>query len=733
LTFVSNQFRGENNVRRIAVDIGGTFTDCFVVWDEKYISAKALTTHQNLALGFNAALELAYSELELDLEQIMAGVDSVRYATTLGTNALIQRRGPRVGLLTTAGFESSVPLSRGRGYGEGLPLHLQRDLARAERPSPLVPVRMIAGIRERIAETGEVLLALDEEDVRQKIRRLVDQGAEAFVVSLVNAVVNPEHERQIERLIREEYPEYMLGSAPVILGHLVAGRKGEYVRSSSAIIDAFLHQAMYLGLSTLELNLRNSGYRRPMLLVHNSGGMAQLNSSDALQTIHSGPVAGVHASEHLAAEAKLGSIVCTDMGGTSFDIGLVVEGGVKFYDFNPVVERWLVNIPMIHLLTLGAGGGSIARFDRLSRTVAVGPDSAGSDPGPACYDRGGRECTVTDADLLLGYLRPEIYADGKIPLLPRRASAAIDRSIAAPLELTEIQAALLVKQKVDSDMANGIAQELRTRGYEPRSFTMLAYGGNGPLHCCGIAQASGIRRVLVPPFSSVFSAVGASNMDQLHIHERSVYLNLYDSNTREILSDFGRFNTVVEELEARGREDLLRQGYDLRDVEHRLELDMRYGNQLTQTAVEISRKRLESAADLMAIIKAFSRDYGQRFGAGSQAPEAGIRVNTVRVLSFVQSQKLRFSDVLPSQAEVRPPPAPFDVHDCAFVGHDGPLRTAFFRLSSLSRGHQLTGPAVVISDSTTFLVEPGWTMTVGDNGAAWFDRGDEESEKDKPQ
>jgi N-methylhydantoinase A len=279
------------------------------------------------------------------------------------------------------------------------------------------------------------------------------------------------------------------------------------------------------------------------------------------------------------------------MGGTSFDIGLVVDGGVKFYDFNPVIERWMVNIPMVHLVTLGAGGGSIARYDRLRRTVLVGPESAGSDPGPACLSRGGRDATVTDADLVLGYVRADRYANGAILLSERRARAAITRSIGEPMALGVIEAALAIRARVGHDMANGIAQELRVRGYEPRHFTLLAYGGNGALHCCAIANALGIDRVLVPPFSSMFSAVGASNMDQLHIHERSLYLSFYDSNTRRLYEDFQRFNAVVAELEARGRDDLLRQGYAPTEVEHRLELDMRYGNQLAQTAVVAAVRR----------------------------------------------------------------------------------------------------------------------------------------------
>ncbi|RLA41976.1 MAG: hydantoinase/oxoprolinase family protein, partial [Gammaproteobacteria bacterium] len=338
-------------MKRISVDIGGTFTDCFVVWDDHYVGAKALTTHHNLAQGFEDALDVALQDLGLDKQTLLSSVDSVRYSTTLGTNALIERKGPRIGLLVTEGFNSTVPLSRGRGYGEDLPFEKQRDLPNAERPKPLVPIPMIRGVRERVGYNGDTLMALDEAHLLIQLRQLVDQGAETIVVTLTNSVVNPEHELRVREIFLEEYPNYLLGAIPLLLSHQVAGRKGEYTRATSTIIDGFLHQVMYYGLGGLELYLRANGYDKPMLISHNSGGMAQLNSTDALQTVHSGPVSGIAASEHLAASAGLGNIVATDMGGTSFDIGLVVEGGEKHYDFNPVIDRWLVSIPMVHLVT----------------------------------------------------------------------------------------------------------------------------------------------------------------------------------------------------------------------------------------------------------------------------------------------------------------------------------------------------------------------------------------------
>ena len=707
-------------MKRVSVDIGGTFTDCFVAWDDKYIESKALTTHQNLALGFNEALRNACEELGTTERDLLSQVDSVRYATTLGTNALIQRKGPRLGMLTTMGFRSSVPLSRAKGYAVGLPHKQQMDVPNAQRPDPIVPIPMIQTVRERIDFQGEILLELDEDDLREKLRLLVDKGAEAIVVTLANSVVNPKHELRIREVFLDEYPGHMLGAIPMLLSHQVGGRKGEYARAMSTIMDGFLHSTMYYGLGTLELNLRQSGYSKPMLCNHNSGGMAQLNSTDALQTVHSGPVSGIAASEHLALQTELGNIVATDMGGTSFDIGIVVEGGVKYYDFNPEIERWMVSVPMVHLVTLGAGGGSICSYDRMYDTIQVGPQSAGSDPGPACYDRGGQKPTVTDADLMLGYLDPANYAGGRIKLNPRRAKQAME-DLADQLDMDVIGACKIMKSTVDMNMANGIARELRTRGYEPEDFTILAYGGNGPLHACGIARALGVKKILAPPFASVFSAVGAGNMNQLHIHEMSTWTVLFDANQKTLFTDYALFNARVEELERRGREDLTRQGFPAESVEYRLELDMRYGNQRVTTAVVTDIHRLGGQSDVLKLMEQFHQRYGERFGEGSQVTEAGVRINTIRVCSFVTQPGVTFKGIRPAGAAV-PPPAPVSHRPCHFVGFDTALDTPIYDDEALTPQTEIDGPAVVATKATTYLVEPGWRFRAAEQKAVWFTR-----------
>ncbi|WP_458413094.1 hydantoinase/oxoprolinase family protein [Schinkia sp. CFF1] len=704
-------------MKQVSVDIGGTFTDCFLVWDDIYLETKALTTHHNLALGFMDALEQACKQLGKSIQTVLSQLDSVRYATTLGTNALLERKGPKIGLLTTAGYESQVPLSRGRGYGDGLTPREQMDLPAGQRPVPIVPAQMIAGVRERIDSSGNVFMDLDEEHLRQQIRLLVDRGAQAFVVGLMNSVVNPVHERKVEQIILEEYPTHRLGSIPVILSHQVAERKGEYVRITSAILDAYLHDQMYHALSSLEMTLKEYGYTKPMLVVHNIGGMSQLNSTHALQTIHSGPTAGINASEHLSDEFNVGNLVAMDMGGTSCDIGIVVGGGIRFYDFNPIIDRWLVSVPMLHLGIIGAGGGSIARYDKTLKEIEVGPQSAGSEPGPACFDQGGLDPTVTDSDLILGYLDPEYYAEGHISLNKKRSEFAIEEALCDEMDLTVVEAARQMKKKVDTNMAHAIFKELGVKGYDPKNFTLLAYGGNGPLHCCSIANVLEIDRILIPPFSPIFSAVGAGIMNQVNIHEKSVFMNIYDSNTRRLFNDYEKFNAIVTELEEAGREELLRQGINEELIQHRLELDMRYGNQLTQTSVISPINRLTNIEEVLELIKAFSVNYGERFGEGSQQPEAGIRINTIRVTSFVELERVEFKR--PVEGDVVTP-KPQSTRDCYFVDIDGPVPTNVYRTESLTTGCVIEGPALVESPRTTYLIEPGWKLVMGEQNSAWI-------------
>ncbi|WP_205695445.1 hydantoinase/oxoprolinase family protein [Conexibacter sp. SYSU D00693] len=696
----------------INVDIGGTFTDCFATDGGRVAAAKALTTHHDLSDGFMTALGDLATELGTSEDDLLGRTQAIRYATTLGTNALIERSGPRLGLLTTTGFEDVVPIGRCRAYGEGLSHHEARNLARAQRPEPLIPRDHIVGLRERVDHAGNVVMPLDPDEVREAVGELVDRGVRGFVVSLLWSFKNPEHELLVREVIEEEYPSCFLGRFPVILAHEVSSRAGEYVRSMTSILDAYLHRFTADRMSELRNELRDRGYGGSLMLVHNSGGMGGLARTTPLQTIHAGPVAGLYGSRHLAERFDLGKVVTTDMGGTSFDIGVVVEGSVRFYEFNPVIDRWLVQMPMMDIKAVGAGGGSIAAFDEF-RGVTVGPRSAGSMPGPACYAQGGTEPTVTDANLVLGYLDPDGYHGGSMQLDVRRAERAIERRVARPMGVDVTEAARSIRAVVDNQMGDAIFKEIVLKGYDPRGFTIFSFGGGGPLHACGYAEVLQIPRVVVPPHAPVFSASGAAGLDLLHIYERSEHVVLLNPLFKTVLEDAAPINDVVDEFMAQARDDFADEGHAPEDVEFALELDVRSGGQLYLTTISSPVLRIESQADLADVLQAYFTEYADRFGEFAVTKEVGASVETIRLRASVRRRRWELAEL----------PAPTHDVDAARKGQRdcwwpraGFEPTPVYDHDLLGPGHRVEGPAVLEGRDTTVVVAPGWSAAMDRHG-----------------
>ncbi|MGH9002826.1 MAG: hydantoinase/oxoprolinase family protein, partial [Acidimicrobiia bacterium] len=417
----------------ISIDIGGTFTDCFVLHDGRTAAGKAPTTRHRLAVGFDQAIAECARKLGLDADTLVAGTDIVRYATTLAMNALIERKGPRLGVITTAGFEDTIFIGRGAQWHDGVPVELKRLVARGRRPDPVVPRHMVVGLSERIDDDGKVVVPLDPGEVTAKLRVLVDRGAMGFVVTLMQSHRNPAHEELVRDVIAAEFPETYLGSQPILLSSEVLPKQNEYQRSMTAILAAYLHRTMAEELTELGNSLHERGYRNPLFIVNSGGGANPLQRTSAVETYNAGPVAGVIGGAHVADVYGIGNIILTDMGGTSFDIGTVVDVGGRapgsgvspgasefrgrhFHAHIPMIDRFRVGISMIETKSIGAGGGSIARFNPLLNVIEVGPQSAGSNPGPAAFDLGGEQPTVTDADVVLGYLDPDYFLGGGIPL-----------------------------------------------------------------------------------------------------------------------------------------------------------------------------------------------------------------------------------------------------------------------------------------------------------------------------
>ena len=546
-------------MKAIDIDVGGTFTDLVLTWDDRRLVAKSPTTPYDLSVGFVNVLNAGAEQLGRPLDEILPQVEIVRYSTTVAMNRLIERKGPRLGLITTEGHEDAILIGRGAQWTDGTRISERRNLAVQHKPAPLVERDMIVGVGERVDSTGTIIRPLDEDDVRAKLRDLVDRGARAIAVSLLWSFANPAHERAVRRIIREEYKGYHVGYLPVVLSHEVVGKVGEYERTMTAILDAYLQTSIKFELETTWDQLRGNGYRGTFLLTHNTGGSAEIFKTTASRTFNGGPVAGLMGSFHIGQALGYRNVIASDVGGTSFDTGMVVDASVRSYEFRPIIDKWMVGISMLQTTTMGAGGGSIAWInDLLGGRLEVGPRSAGSYPGPVGYDLGGSEPTVTDADLVLGYIAPDGYFGGKMPLNRDKAVAAIQDKIAGPLGLGVDEAAALIRRIVEQNMASAIKREVHLRGYHPEDFALFAYGGGGPTHVAG--YRGDVPTAVIFPQAPVFSALGSSVMDIMHVYEQSGRMQFMAPMTEQIVIDRDAFNARVRELMDRAEHDLQAQG-----------------------------------------------------------------------------------------------------------------------------------------------------------------------------
>ncbi len=571
----------------VGIDIGGTFTDlCAISENGTLITAKSPTTHYDLSVGLIRGLRELGKRAGLAQDVFLGQVEALRYSTTIGTNALIERKGPRLGLITTAGFEDTIFIGRSRSWADGMALHEIRDMATIRKPEPLVPPEMVVGLSERMDCHGKAVRALDPDELREKLQHLVDKGAQGIVVSLMWSFLNRAHEEEVRRIIEEEYPEEFLGSMPVTLASEVSPKAGEYTRTMTALVNAYIHGVMMQELGDLTHNLRKANYRRPLILVHNTGGSKKVSRTRAVLTHNAGPVAGMYGAALIGAQEGHRDIVFADMGGTSFDIGVLAGGVLRAQDFIPVIDRWRTNIPAIEVKSIGAGGGSIAWINEaMGARLEVGPQSAGSVPGPACYDQGGTLPTVTDADMVLGYINPDNYLGGQMQVDPDAAHDAIKAKIAQPLGISVLEAAWRIRRLVDARMGQEMFNEVALKGHNPRKFVVFACGGAGAAHACGFARHIGATTIIVPAMSSVSGAFGASTIEIRQVWEQSRSIRLFNFMEQSYLGDPSALNALVGDLTDRATRDLKLEGFDPDRIEFTLEFDMRYGSQYHLTRV----------------------------------------------------------------------------------------------------------------------------------------------------
>jgi N-methylhydantoinase A/oxoprolinase/acetone carboxylase beta subunit len=697
----------------IDIDVGGTFTDLVLNFNGKALIKKSPTTPYDLSVCFTRVIEDGAAALGMKIEDLLPAIEMIRYSTTIALNRLIEKRGPRLGLITTEGHEDVVLLGRGAQWIDGTRVSERRNLAVQNKPDPLIPRDMIVGVKERVDSRGHIIRPLDENDVREKVRNLTSRGARGFVVALLWGFLNPANERRVKEIIRDEYKEFHIGYLPVVLAGQVVGKLGEYERTMAAILDAYLQRSMQIELSAMWDKLREKGFSKPLLMIQSSGGIAEVFRTAASRTFNSGPVSGLMGAHHVAKILGYQNVVMTDMGGTSFDVGLVVKDSVRSYDFRPIIDRWMVGITMIKTLSIGAGGGSIASVNKLlENRVQVGPRSAGSIPGPACFNLGGTEPTVTDADVVLGYLNPEYYFGGKMRLDKNRAFQAVREKIARPLGIGVEEAAVIVRKIVNGNMASAIMKEVHLRGYSPEDFILFVGGGAGPTHAEG--YKADIPKAVTFAFSPVFCAFGSSTMDIMHVYEVSKKLTLMEPRTQKITNEFAVFNETVESLIGQARRDLTGDGLNLNDASFVVELDMLYGGQFHVKRALSPLLAVHSAEDVRAICDAFNKEFSEAFSPFVVNPEGGIFIESFILKAIVLTKKIELPKLAlesPSPAAARKGARP------VYWPPEKDFRpTPIFTYESLRPGNTVEGPAIVEGEYTTLVIPPALHFSINDRG-----------------
>ncbi len=677
---------------RVGVDIGGTFTDIVLRLDDGTLRvSKVSSTPEDPGLAVVRGLEALLRAAGV----APASVVEVVHGTTVASNTILQKKGARVGLLTTRGFRDVLEIGRVR----------TPDLFDLtwEKPEPLVERRHRLEVDERIGADGAVVRPLDREGLLAAAERLVADGADVVAVSFINSYVNPAHERLAEGLLAARFP-----TLDVTTSYRVLPEIKEYERTSTTVVNAYLLPVMRRYLATLASGLRGIGVEAPLLVVASNGGVvgAQGAGERPVFAVGSGPAAGVAGAARLGPVADTPNLIAFDMGGTTAKASLVEDGRVSLtteYEFREGISTssrfikaggYMLKVPAIDIAEVGAGAGSIAHVDD-GGLLRVGPESAGAHPGPACYALGGTRPTVTDANVALGFLNPGYLAGGELRLDAQRARAAIRSHIAEPLGLLVDEAAHGMREVANANMARAIRSVTIERGRDPRDFTLVAFGGSGPVHATDVARALDIRRVLVPVSPGVFTAVGMLASDVEHHFVRAAGGPL-EARVLE------RANARLDEMTDEALATLAREGYPRAQVRLDAQADLRYVGQSSELAIPIRGDRI-TADRLPALREAFAREYATTYGYATG--EALELVNVRLVATGVRPHRLDFRAVRVAAGT----PVTATRRLVSFDRRAAARETPVLGRESVTASGQ-GGPLIVESYDSTVVVPPGWTV-----------------------
>ena len=670
---------------RIGIDVGGTFTDFLLIGDGVRLAHKTSSTPDDPSRGVVAGLVELAARLDLALEDLVARIDLIVHGTTVTTNAVLAHSGARTGLLVTEGFRDTLALRDGTRedpYDN-----------RLSPPKPLVPRYLRLPVRGRIDYKGDELVALETGDVRAAAAMFAAEGVEAVAISFMHSPTAPEHERRARDLVAELLPDAYVTASSDLLPQV-----RYFNRTSTTVLNAYVGPIIVRYLRALTRRLEELAFGGTLLMMQSNGGIATpaALAERAALSLNSGPAAGPTAGLRQLAPHGVRDCITVDMGGTSFDAALVRDGE-PLVMVDGIVDRWRLALPMIDIHSIGAGGGSIAWLDE-GGLLHVGPQSAGAQPGPACFGRGGTDPTVTDADLVLGYLGQESFQHGGMRL-DRDAAVRALEPLAAALDLSIEEAAAGVYDLVNVTMASGVREVTVRRGLDPRDFLLVVAGGAGPLHAAAIARELDIGALFVPRESSIFCAEGMLISDFKHDYVRAYKASFAAIDPLEL-------GALFEAMSSAGREALAREGVTGEAVELRGSLDLRYIGQWHELTVAVALP-----LDVDAAEAAFHREHDRLFGHAS--PGAPVEVLAARLSAVGRTEKPEI---------VRTPARPqADARRGERLVWEAAERalepTPVWDGTKLGASSTLTGPAIVELDSTTIVVPRGSTLVVDAYGA----------------
>jgi N-methylhydantoinase A len=666
----------------VDIDTGGTFTDGFFSHGSDLKTVKVLTTPHDLTVCLADCIKEGARQFGISVQEMLADTEIVRYSTTVSVNTILQRTGVKIGLLISEGFKESL-YSRDAKAAEPIYSFLERD--------------MIYEVVEKIDEKGKIIKPLDTEDLVIKMQNLTDMGARAIVVSLNNSHVNPEHEKQIRAIIKEQSPSYFLGSTRVLLASDISDQPDAFHRTNTAVINGYIHDAMVRYLYRAEDDLRANLYVRPLMVGHSHGGTARVAKTRAIDTYSSGPVLGVFGAELVGKAHGYTEVIAVDVGGTSLDIG-IIRGGSHNYSMTPVISGLPVSVPMIVTHSVGIGGCSIVKLND-SGGIQVGPKSAGASPGPACFDRGGMEPTVTDADVALGFIDPGNFLGGKVQLNKDKAISSIKRRIADPMNITVEEAACLIKETTEKNIQKEIVEFLKEKGIEGDKLSelaLVAYGGGGPTRYAGFTSGLKFGRIMTSPYASTFCAFGFSTTDLLHRYSKYMPLTLCDGVN--YLSDLKGLNQAVTQLMNAARRDIGGEGFSAENAGYYLEF-VGDGN-LSQRIARSDTIHFSSEKDI--------KNLCTRFG---ESPSK-VTVSTIILNAVVTMPHYELS-LSPLSGE-DPGAALREKRDVYWSADDGYQKTPIYDRELLTPGNRIIGPAVVEAKDTTYIIPAGKSYYIGE-------------------